>query len=165
MNFRFNSQQDSVSDCEKVHSESKLVPESFFARTFRCITSLLLLLTFGIYTSPEAHAQQTITLTPSSGEFGSAFTATASGFDKLNVLILFLQANPSSAPADCQAVQRNVTGLLATASTGTGDTLTVTNLVASRYVFVLGSENYLCFMAPLTGVSSPVVQFTVLPPP
>ena len=103
----------------------------------------------------------TISLSPSSGRFGSTFTASGSGFSGSERVSLHLLSNPASAPADCAAL-RNASGSVnlgsATASSGS---VSVSGVSVSNARFVVGNQNYLCLYGNTSLGASPVTQFTV----
>ena len=104
-----------------------------------------------------------ITLSASSATFGSTLSATASGFGATESVELHLLKNPSSAPADCDAIRNDASSEELGSATASGGAATISGIDVDSS-FVRGSNNHLCLHGASSGASSPVVTFEATPP-
>ena len=112
----------------------------------------------------QFEVRPSIALMPTSGLFGSTFTASGADFSGSEKVVLHLLSNPASAPASCTAL-RNASGAarLDSANASSGS-VTISDVSVLATDFVRGDDNYLCLRGNTSATESLVVQFEVLPP-
>ena len=103
----------------------------------------------------------TVSLSPSSGDFGSSFTASGTSFSGSESVSLHLLSNPSSAPADCSAIRNDSNSVNLGSANASSGSVSVSNVSVTSARFTAGDGNYLCLYGNTSTGSSPVTQFTV----
>ena len=106
----------------------------------------------------------TISLSQSSGNFGSTFTASGTNFSGSESVSLHLLSNPGSAPADCSAIRDDSNSVNLGSANASSGSVSISSVSVTSARFVGGNNNHLCLYGNTSTGSSAVTQFTVSVP-